>query len=398
MRQPEHELSIFTANWPTNHIRPLIIALLLNTGHCLARDGAEPAVVAVANHDPTTISDQPPARQPAMPPNLSVPLPDLTAAEAETLHAAEPSDEEQRRLVTCSIPEEDEFFGFEWARRTGFRSVCLASHWLDGLFGDRPFDPKAGKITGNVSLNIESRQNSGLELAPRIRSSVKLPQASQKFDLFFDRDKESQSIDGTSNALRSDTKTQAEESTNQLGIGYQVYKGLADLLNFRIGIRLHSTRPELFARSRYNLTFAETSTDRWNFEQTLFWKITEGFGETSGLEYQSHLGGPYLFRWQSGATYSESSIGTQWNSSISIFHALSDENAIQWSYGANGETGLADPVANHGPRVMFRQRLSRRWLVLELYTGVDHVKTALEPVRQSQAYFGAKIEAHFSPP
>ena len=391
-------MSFIKAFWLAACIRPLILALSLNISHCLAKDDAEHLVPPV-NHETTTIPAPPSAIRAEKPPQAETSLPATSKGEApQALSTSAAMNEEHQRLATCSIPEEDEFFGFEWARRAGFRSVCLASHWVDGLFGDNPFDPKEGKINGNVSLEVESRQHRGLEIMPRIRSSVKLPQASKKIDLFFDRDKESQSIGGASSALHSDNKAPTEEATNQLGIGYQVYQGLADLLNFRIGVRLYSWRPELFVRSRYAVTFAESKTDHWNFEQTLFWKKSEGFGETSGLEYQRHLGGPYLFRWQNGATYSETSVGVRWNSSVSIFHALSDENAIQWTYGANGETGEADPMASHGPRVMFRQRLSRRWLVLELYTGIDHVKTALDPVRQSQAYVGAKIEAHFNPP
>lgn len=310
-----------------------------------------------------------------------------------------PEQAEQLRtqnLISCSIPEEAEFFGFEWARRTSYRSVCLASHWLDGLFGDNPFDPKEGQVNGYFALITEKRQGNGLETTPRVRVRVKLPQASKRFDLFFDRDKESQSIAGESAALHPEA-TPEEASTNQVGVGYLLHKGVDELLNFRLGLRLRDWRPELFVRSTYAAILADSGTGRWNLEQTLFWKKAEGFGETTGLEYQRHLGGPHVFRWGSSATLSELSDGLRWNTTLSVFQALADDRGIQWSYGANGETRRPESVSNHGLRISYRQRLQRRWLVLEIYTGIDRIKDENHPQRESQAYLGARLEAHFNP-
>lgn len=311
--------------------------------------------------------------------------------------AAETPEAQALRLSSCSLPQEAEFFGFEWARRTSYRSVCLASHWLDGLFGDNPFDPKEGRINGYLALVTEKREDGGWESVPRIRTRVKLPQASKRFDLFFDRDKESQSIASESAALHPEASAPTEENTNQVGIGYLLHQGMTDLLNVRLGLRLRSGKPDLFARSQYATFFAERPKSRWNFEQTLFWRTSEGFGETTALEYERHVGGPNIFRWSNSATYSETSDGFRWNSVFSFFYALKEDRAIQLSYGANGETKQVESVANHGPRVSYRQRLEQRWLVVELYTGIDNFKDETMPIRQEQAYVGARIEAHFSP-
>lgn len=318
-------------------------------------------------------------------------------APPEPVTPAETPEAQELRLSSCSIPQEAEFFGFEWARRTSYRSVCLASHWLDGLFGDNPFDPKEGKINGYVALVTEKREGGGWDGAPRIRTRVKLPQASERFDLFFDRDKESQTIANESAALHPEASAATEESTNQVGIGYLLHRGMTDLLNFRLGVRIRNQKLDLFARSQYAAFFAETPTSRWNFEQTLFWRTAEGIGETTALEYARHIGGPNIFRWSNSATYSETSDGFRWNSVFSFFHALREDRAIQWSYGANGETGQVESIANHGPRVSYRQRLEQRWLVVELYTGIDNFRDDLMTRREDQAYIGARIEAHFSP-
>lgn len=363
----------------------VVLALLLGAGTGYAGEITDTTAPPAGDEALTATEGSAPAAASTSP---ASPAP---AAPAETPEALE------QRLSSCSIPQETEFFGFEWARRTSYRSVCLASHWLDGLFGDLPFDPKKGKINGYVALNIEKREDGSWESVPRIRTRVKLPQASKRFDLFFDRDKESQSIASESAALHPEASAPTEESTNQVGIGYLLHQGMTDLLNVRLGLRVRSGSPDLFARSQYAASIAESPTSRWNFEQTLFWRTSEGFGETTALEYERHVGGPNIFRWTNSATYSETSDGFRWNSVFSFFHALREDRAIQWSYGANGETKQVESVANHGPRVSYRQRLKQRWLVVELYTGIDNFKDELMTSRREQAYVGARIEAHFSP-
>ena len=339
-----------------------------------------------------------PVTDPELTPATDIVTSNPEEASAPTPPTAPPLDEKQQILSSCSLPKESEFFGFEWARRTSFRSVCLASHWIDGMFGENEFDPKEGEVNGYIALNSERRSHEQSETLPTIRVSLRLPQASKKFDLFFDRDLERQSIAGESAALRPESRTETDARTNQLGIGYQLYQGVVDLLNVRIGARVRSLRPELFARSRYAATLADSGTDRWHFEQTLFWIKDDGFGEFTGLEYQRHLGGPFALHWQNGASYAEATRGVRWSSAISLFHAIDNDRGIQWSYGANGETGLPTPLANHGPRISYRQRAKQRWLIFETYLGLDYPKDEVQTVRQSQAYIGARIEAHFNPP
>lgn len=361
-----------------------LLALALATAPCLADETA-----GTAADDRASQAAETPAGTPA-------------EAAAETVPAApavppESPEALEQRLTSCSIPRGEEFFGLDWARRTSYRSVCLASHWVDSLFGEEEFDVSEASINGHFALVTETRDHGGTEVTPRVRTRVRLPQASKRLDLFFDRDKESQSIAGEAAGLRPESTLPGEESTNQLGFGYDLRRGIDELLNVRLGLRIRSWRPELFARSRYSVTLADTGTARWNLEQTLFWIKRDGVGETTALEYQRHLGGPFLFRWQNSATLSQQSDGLRWNSSLSLFQAIDPDRALQWSFGGHGETGQAERVAAYGPRVSFRERLRRRWLIVEVYTGVDRVQTEQMPVRDSQSYVGMRLEAHFSP-
>ena len=365
----------------------LTVLLALAAGAGLASDSQE--VPGPASETALTAEPTPPGDDPPLTPTTIAPEPP---------RASNDLTDQQRQLLSCSIPKEDEFLGFEWARRTSYRSVCLASHWADSLFGPDTFDPMEGQVNGYVALTVENRQGGGWDTTPRVRARVKLPQASKKLDLFFDRDKESQTIAGASTALQSEAGTATESSTNQLGIGYRLREGVSDLLNFRIGLRIRSWHPDWFVRSRYAVLLAESEKARWDLEQILFWKESEGFGEATGLEYQRHLGGANLFRWSNSATFSETSQGVRWSTALSILHALSDDRALQGTYGANGETRASESVTNHGPRISYRLQLKQRWLIMELYTGIDHLKDETSLFRRRESYVGIRMEGHFNPP
>lgn len=354
----------------------------------------------------STLANDTVAAPSAKPPLSAPPAAPATASVADGANeqavdsVIEQAHEDARKesITTCQLPEEKGFFGLEWARRTSFRSACLTAHWLDSKFGDGVFDAKEGKINGYVALVTDKREGDSWDLTPRLRISAKLPNVTKKLDVFFDRDKETQTIAGKTTALHPEATTPGEENTNQVGVGYELHKSVTDLLNVRVGARIRSWKPELFAQSRYFVTFANTEVDRWNFTETLFWRRHEGLGETSSLEYERHLGGPFILSWGNGATVSEATDGISWSTVLTLSHALSNDKGLQWSYGASGETKQSEPLANHGPRVTYRQRLKQRWLIFETFIGVDHLKSDASAPRQTQTYFGAKIEAHFNPP
>lgn len=302
--------------------------------------------------------------------------------------------------ATCllSVPLETELPGLEWARQTSFRSVCRTAHWLDGLFGVEPYDPVAGVITGHLAFDIERREKENAEILPRLRVTVALPNVSRQLGLFFDRDRESKTIAGESAALHPESQVKGEESTSQFGVGYQFLRDLDASVDGRIGLRVREQRLDPFVRGVLKRRFADTGTDRWSFEQTLFWTHLESFGETSQLDYERHLGGPRMMRFSNAATLSERTDGFRWVSTLALFDALNDDRALQWAWGANGETGADERLTSHGPRISLRQRFPSRWLVTEAYVGLDFVKEAPGEDRTRRHYLGFKIEAYFNPP
>jgi len=297
----------------------------------------------------------------------------------------------------CTLSPDDEFLGLDLTRRIIFSGVCHSIRWMDSLFGEEQGRKPIEVMEGRLSFNFERRQGGARVLQPTLHIRARLPNLSRRFELFFDRENENKSIVGERNNPALDQLAQEGQETTQAGVDYELRRTVESLLNFRLGVRANLLKRQFdpFVRSRYTLDFARSETRQWRFSQTLFWRNQEGFGETSTLDFESHLGGPYVFRWGNTATVSEITDAFRWGSTVSVLRGLGDNKAILASYSAGGETGKEERVSNFGPRLSYRQELNRKWLFGEVYTGIDHLKPLAEVSRRRESYVGAKLEAMF---
>lgn len=299
-------------------------------------------------------------------------------------------------LTTCTLDPDEEFIGLDWARRRTFEGVCLSARWLDRLFGDETLDLNKYPIEGYVGFDLEKTRGSSPSLSPKIRLRLRLPNLSNRFDVFFERDDENKTIVGESDSAVTRQLGSGQQNTAQVGLGYEILRGIDSLLSFRAGIRLTNRKPDPFVRSRYNLSFGKSERAEWRVGQSLFWRQVEGFGETTTLDYERRVGGPFIFQWNNSATVSQVTEAFRWGSSVTVLHPLDERRTMLYSYSADGQTGQPDAVSRFGPRVSYRQQMNRRWLFGEVYIGSYRVKGDGIGERKEFPYVGAKIEAHFT--
>ena len=336
-----------------------------------------------------------PAAAPTDVPSAS-PIP-ASGAQPDEGKAPPPRRQASPALTTCTLEQDEEFIGLDWARRRTFEGVCVSARWLDRLFGDKPLDLNQYPIEGYIGFDLEKSRHEAFLVKPKLRIRMRLPNISDRFDLFFERDDENKTVVGESDSAVTRQLRTDEQNTAQLGLGYEILRGIDSLLSFRAGIRMSGGKPDPFLRSRYNLSFARSERTEWRFGQSLFWRHIEGFGETTTLDYENRIGGPYIFRWNNSATVSQTSDAFRWGSAVSILHPLDERRTLIYTYSASGETGQPDPVSSFGPRLGYRQQLHRRWLFGELYFGANRVKELGVGEREFVPYVGLKIEAHFKP-
>lgn len=328
--------------------------------------------------------------------------PDTTPrAPADALPEAAAEDEDACTVQTPILtPRDESADGASWARDWLFRSVCRSAQWFDSFFGEERFDDAASRMRGNAFLIAENRQGHGLKWKPGLRVRVSLPNVSKRFDVFFDRDEEQNTIEGradpaTTPLANRPTGVRTDEDSTQVGIGYRLIQELDELLNFRVGVRARGGSLRPFVQGRYRHEFFKTEATQWVFTETLFWRKPDGFGQTTALDYEAAMTRSLLFRWFNNATYSELSNGFSWQSGVSFYQDLGDARAVQLQLSSTGETGAQVDVANYGVRLSYRQTIGRPWLFGEVFTGLDHPRADIDPVRREEAFFGVRTEIHF---
>lgn len=342
----------------------------------------------------------PATESPAAVPATAPPAEPAPASEAAAAPAAAPEGDACAIQTPVLAPRDETSDGASWTRDWLFRSVCHSAQWFDSFFGEERFDDAASQMRGNAFLIAENRQGRGLEWKPGLRVRVSLPNVSKRFDVFFDRDEEQNTIEGradpaTTPSANRPTGVSTTEDSTQIGVGYRLIQELDELLNFRVGVRARSGSLRPFAQGRYRHEFFKSDATQWVFTETLFWRKPDGFGETTALDYEAAITRSLLFRWFNNATYSEITNGFSWQSGVSFYQDLGDARAVQLQLSSTGETGAQVDVANYGIRLSYRQTIGRPWLFGEVFTGLDRPRADTDPARREEAFVGLRTEIHF---
>lgn len=314
------------------------------------------------------------------------------AASAEAIEAAAAA----RVELECLAPASDDT-AFGWTRDRLFGMVCQTGRWIDSGFGDEPFGEAAQEISGYFAPTVERRQGAGLEVKPRFRVRIKLPNLNRRLNLRVERDAEARVVSGeAAEGERPLEQAVAQrEDTTTVSLGFEARRALDRLLEFRLGIRASGGKPNPFVRSRYRRDYVQDTDATWRFSQSLFYRHIDGFGETTTLEYERFLSDPWLFRWTNSGTVSQITEGLSWQTAGHLWHALGPGRALQFTLGWSGQTAAEVDLQNYGYRLTYRQALGRPWLIGEIYGGHDFPRTLLATPRVPQAYLGAKIEIHY---
>lgn len=123
---------------------------------------------------------------------------------------------------------------------------------------------------------------------------------------------------------------------------------------------------ESFVRSRgqYFLRIGEANLLR--FAETLFWKNTDGFGETTEIDFARKLGRKAVLRWANSGTVTEEGPGMEFATELSLLRELSPRSAITFGGGLAGHTRPDAVVDTYRVFTRYRRNFLRPWLFYEL--------------------------------
>jgi hypothetical protein len=387
----------------TRNVRSTILAALVVIASCANAQEPPPATEPKPAIDTTTApatspdaaaTDEPEQSRATQPNNTATQEVGVPAKEAPSEGPAPPPSEPPK-----VSPCEDQAELRKWIDKLHsnlYRFSCSSVSWFDGLFGSRPFDDEYRATHGLVTAGGQWSRHDGFDPTLRFRARVYFPQITDNFNAFIGR--------ADRNDFMDDPKTEQFALPNQfsgvldesvfVGLGFNEKMKKRGSFDFDAGVRL-SSPIDPYVKGSYRLSRPFGESNLLRFRESLFWQKREGFGTTALVEWNHVFNPNDLLRWTNSGTFSENSIGMRWYSDLYLYHLVNAERAFAYEVYANGSTKQEVPLTTYGTAVIFRQRVWRKWLFLEVRTGLDWPRYFLAEERRLNPNAALSLEMRF---
>lgn len=386
--------------------------LLLATG-CASSRSAPPTATPPATETVAPAAGAP-AEEPVAPtasPPAAATAGDATEATPEAAPSTPAAKRKRSRIVTekstdearlrdlCRLQQIGEDAGLEKSRRLLYETLCSAGLWFDGLLGGDPDVDSARRIHGRIEGTVTYSDYWGTELKGRLRLRYDLPNLKHRFALFLGRDEAGEAIEDRRETLpiQSALLNIDEEEEWLAGFGYSPPGRRLRKVDLRVGVKVKS-ETEVFFQTRWRSTVFVGEKSAWRFRETLFWQNRDGFGLTSGLDFNRVLRNDLLLRWSNIGTFSEATDGVRWRTSVILYQNLRAQRALAYETFVRGETRDPEPLREYGLRAVYRFPSKRRkWLFGELIAGWTFPRADEDASRKSSPLVGFGVDLLFGP-
>jgi hypothetical protein len=297
-------------------------------------------------------------------------------------------------------PVETKYVG-TWLDRSQERlgwSVCRATLWFDGLFGDERAIAERDATYGYVQPKLDYNEHDGVDPDARFRAKINLPLADRRLNALVGRNEDDE--DDQRQSRPSDDNEQLPESFRDadddwlVGLGYSPVRGSQRRLDFDAGVELRSP-VDVFVQGRYRRHWFLSARDLVRLRQTVFWRTDDGLGTRTNLDFERVLSGPFVARLRAGGTYAQEIEGVEWFGEAALFQRLGLKTALAYKLFSDGETDDQLPVKNYGFELIYRRNILREWLFVELRPGVDWRRRELEDDRELEPVFSVGLQINF---
>ena len=277
-----------------------------------------------------------------------------------------------------------------------YRTMCLTSARFDGFFGNARFDDEYQATHGSIALGTQWDERDHWDPSLRFRVSLRLPQLSDRFSGFIGRLDPDEYVTDARDDFDTLPRQFAGEPDDQLlmGLGYRQPGRRGGYFDTSVGAKL-DWPPEPYVKGAYHLALPFLERNLLRLNETIFWRQEEGFGTTASIDIERLLTEAFLIRWAGSGTFSEDTEGMKWYSTVTLYQNLGSVRALAYQAAISGETDHEVDIGDYGFRVIYRRRLHRDWLFLELRSSITWPRETLLEHRESNWGAGAAIEMQF---
>jgi hypothetical protein len=268
--------------------------------------------------------------------------------------AAEP--EEINAFLACRQRAGRTDILLDTASRRVYQTVCGATLWFDGLFGERDLDA-ALKSYGHVELAHAWSEFSGNDTRLRFIARLQLPALEERLSAFVGVDDEDDFARDRSegNALRSRRRA-TDRETFLVGLGFVGITSDRFQSDVQVGVR-DTVKPEVFLQNRFNYIPYSSPLNRLILRITPFWNSSDRFGATTHTSFDHIVDEAFLARWSTAVTFSEQVPGTDWRSAVILYQNLRGSHALAYEVFIRGQSVAPEPLGEFGARTVYRRPL-----------------------------------------
>lgn len=365
------------------------IVLALALAACASTGGTETAA-------PPAPPVAPPVAQPAAPPAAPAAAPPAGQAAAPAGVEAAPATslEDTNAFSACQQRVRRGEILLDTANRRLYQTVCGASLWFDGLFGERDLDA-ALKSSGRLEVATEYTEFTGVHARVRFHLQVKLPALEDRLSAFVGRDDQSDfARDRTEGQALRSRRRPTDRDDFLVGLGFAGVTTDQFQSDFKVGVgglRL----PKVFVQNRFSYIPYSQEDNRVMLRVTPFWNNRDGFGVTSSTSFDHTIAETFLLRWGTVATYSEASAGLDWRTAAILYQNLLGSRALAYEAFIRGATGAPEPLGEYGVRTVWREPFFRERVFGEFVLGYSWPRDDPALDRQGSVDVGVGIELPF---
>lgn len=337
---------------------------------------------------------------PVMPARVVVVLAAALAAGCASGGVKEEPAPRENPFTACRSAEEDRVRVLDATRRRVHETVCGASLWFDGLFGERDL-ASARTAHGRIEVSTANSEFEGEQTRVRFDARVQLPALERRVFAFIGRDDEDDvaqdSAEGLGLRSQAEALSREEEDDWFAGLAYRIREALGIRSEFRVGVRDLSD-PTAFAQLRNTLTAYEGDDGRVQLRLTPFVNTRDHHGATASVDFDHAFSPTRLLRWGSIATVAEESSGMRWRSAVVLYQSLGHLRAVAFEAFERGATTAPEPLLEYGVRTVYREPLFEGRLFAELVLGYSWPRVDPALPREGSAGVTAGLEMPFGAP
>jgi hypothetical protein len=278
-----------------------------------------------------------------------------------------------------------------------FRGVNATGHWIDGWFADDEQPRRGADAMGRLGVGTYWDQRDGVDPSFRLRARVPFENARNRVGLLLGRGPEREIIENRQRAGSTSLPPgfqDVQDDSWLLGLGYSPRAQLGRGLELDAGVRVRFD-PEVFGRAIYRWNVELSDSTLFRPTQTVFWRRSRGFGETTDLTLDHLVGERFLVRAAASATVAEDTEGLEWQSFLTLFQNLAGRDSMAYSVVVAGETNAPVELQNFGVQFRYRRQVLRDWLFVELLQSVTWPRFLREEQRELNVGVGIGFEMYF---